>query len=307
MSNLPRTYPNNNTDNTSPSSSPNKSPNLGKDIMRGLTAGAATSLAFAPYDRAMYLAISHNRLFLNVKNFVKPYHGFQQVLLNRSISSGMYYIMQGSLNDYFYPYLRHQLQFSENSAQFLVGAAAGCLSGILTNGLSTIKYYTWGDTTRTFRSSLSYMYTTGGIKPFMRGMPPTAMRDMVFGCVYEVLRHKITKDATGNNPPTDIIIFTANLMAASAGTLITSPLNYARNLQYATHPSEPTPTMLNIWKKLKNEAKQLPPQSRPQFYSGKLQFGPGLFRVALGATVSQYVVDNCDKAVDHCLKYVPGN
>lgn len=277
-------------------------PKVVKDVLKGLSAGLVTSLAFAPYDRAMFLAISENRVFLSALNFSNPYHGFQQVVVSRSISTGMYYIMQGTLNDYCYPYLRDQLHLSESATQFVIGSAAGCISGIITNPLAAIKFYTWLDTKRNFKSSVSCL-ASAGIKPFMRGIGASAMRDTFYGCIYEVLRHKSSNHVSQDNFPTAPPGFIPNSIAAGVATIVTSPINYARNVQYATPPAQPTPSMIAIWKALRNEAKNYPSKCQLQFFSRKLQLGPGISRVAIGAGVAQLVYDSSGTVFNNCADF----
>ena len=83
------------------------------DVASGLIAGIANSGFFNPWDRALYLSVKHNRPFLSMQNFKSPYQGFSQALVQRSFLGSIYYIAQGELNSYLFPYLRNNLDLSQ--------------------------------------------------------------------------------------------------------------------------------------------------------------------------------------------------
>lgn len=167
----------------------NKTQKLNIDVASGLIAGVANSGLFNPWDRALYLSVKYHRPFLSWENFTAPYQGFSQALVQRAFLGSIYFIAQGELNTYMFPYLNQNLGLNPTAAQFYVGMAAGSIGGAMTNSISAVKYHTWGKENASFRSSVYDMWTHGGYKPFIKGTTATMTRDMVFGSTYEMLRH----------------------------------------------------------------------------------------------------------------------
>ncbi|KTD71230.1 hypothetical protein [Legionella tucsonensis] len=268
------------------------------DVASGLIAGVSNSGFFNPWDRALYLSVKYNRPFLSVQNFKSPYQGFSQAIVQRAFLGSIYYIAQGELKSYLFPYLQHNLGFSQTVAQFYVGMAAGSIGGALTNSISAIKYHTWGQESASFRLSVRDMWTLGGIKPFLKGTTATMTRDMVFGSTYEMLRSlmKTTSKKSGNTAlgsNQSYVEFLYNASAAAVATIASSPFNYVRNMQYATPPNLKPPSACEVFTKVWNESKT-PQQSflsRLSFFQQQFRIGWGTARVAVGMAVGQKLFD----------------
>ncbi|CCW66267.1 unnamed protein product [Phytomonas sp. Hart1] len=74
---------------------------------------------------------------------------------------------------------------------FIVGLAAGSISGCTLNVLQAIKFRMWSlDSKRSsFFRTAWHMYREGGVLVFFRGCVSTIARDSVFGVVYETTRN----------------------------------------------------------------------------------------------------------------------
>lgn len=267
---------------------------LNIDVASGLLAGASNSGLFNPWDRALYLSVKHNRSFLLLQNFKSPYQGFSQAFVQRAFIGGIYYVAQGELNRYLFPYLRNNLGINQTLSQFFVGMTAGSIGGILTNSIAAIKYHTWGQENASFRSSIHEMWGLGGIKPFLKGTTATMTRDMVFGSTYEMLRSlmsstvKKSEDKTAHEHPPSLE-FIHNATAAGVATIVSSPFNYVRNMQYATPPNLKPPTtkeaLTNVWNESKNSQRSF--LGRMSFFQQQFRIGWGTARVAVGMAVGQ--------------------
>ncbi|VEB32654.1 hypothetical protein [Legionella cherrii] len=284
------------------------------DVASGLIVGVSTSGVFNPWDRALYLSVKHNRPFLSVEHFKSPYQGFSQALVQRTFLGGIYYIAQGELNSYLFPYLHHHLGFSQAVSQFYVGMAAGSIGGVLTNSISAIKYHTWGKEDASFRSSIQEMWAQGGYKPFIKGTTATVTRDMVFGSTYEMLRSLMKSNATKteNQEPRARQAyreFLGNASAAGLATIASSPFNYVRNMQYATSPTRKSPSAHEVLTQLWNESKKLekPLLSQLSFFQQKFRIGWGTARVAVGMAVGQKLFDWTQQHLSHWSSNPPEN
>lgn len=272
------------------------------DLLSGFLAGMSCSVIFHPIDRALFLAMKHHRAFLSRNNFTTPLHGLSQTIIQRTISNGTYYFFQGQMRLSIYPYLRQDLGFCEPIAQFYVGMSAGSLSGILTNSLSAVKYYTWGAEQRGFVMSVREMWAYGKIKPFLNGTPITVGRDVVFSGSYEILRSLMHANLSTWVPKQydQFLNFFCNSIAAASATALSGPLNYARTMQFATPPHEQPPAAIDslkkVWHESKNQTNQ--PLDRLGFFQRRFVLGPGVVRVALGIAIGQTVFD---KVQERCV------
>ena len=271
-------------------------------VASGVLTGLTNGTLFHPWDRALYLAMSNTRPFfydwkqrrvIN-ENFTEPYHGFLQTLANRTIANGVYFIAQRELTSFAYPYLRQNLHWSESTSQLSIGLMVGSITGFAMGGLYSIKYETWNNLGSTFLSSARAMWSQGGIRPFMRGIPATIYRDGTFGTLYEMLRHLSPKDERGN-----INSFLPNALAAGVATIVASPLNYVRSIQYKTpaHTKPPTTSKVlkDVFKESTDRAGLLP---KLGFFHQRFQVGWGTARVAVGMAVGQKIFDSTNALLE---------
>jgi hypothetical protein len=103
----------------------------------GLVSGLAQAILFNPWDKALYLSVKHVRPFIAWSNFEKPFAGLAQTVIQRTISSGLYFPMEEIFS--------HLLQAREQNssvkpwATLLAGTLAGMVNGVIMNPFTRIK------------------------------------------------------------------------------------------------------------------------------------------------------------------------
>jgi len=60
----------------------------------GFASGLVQAGLFNPWDRALYLSVKFERKFLHPLNFVEPWKGVLQTLIQRAISAGFYFPLE---------------------------------------------------------------------------------------------------------------------------------------------------------------------------------------------------------------------
>lgn len=286
---------------SAPMPTPQEKNNFSINFLSGFFSGILAAGLLNPYDQALYLSITKNRPFFSWENFKNPYHGFMQTVLQRAISNGSYYILQSELKHRLYPYLHDTKNFSSASSDFCVGLTAGSLSGIISNGITATKYYSWSDERSSLYASLKTLWRQGGWQAFSKGIETTLVRNTLFGGIYEVSRQALAdkllplqKNEKEKNEKT--VKAFADVMAAALATFLTSPFNYARSIQFASSPNDKTPTMTAIFKNLMTEAKENKVvhssiKAQCRFFSQRFGLAPGLVRVPIGMLLGQQIFD----------------
>lgn len=270
------------------------------NFISGTVTGVFCSAALNFWDRALYLSVVHKRPFLTKANFSSPFQGVVQAATQRGFLGSIYYIIQGELNHYLTPHLQG-LGFSATSTQFYTGLLAGSINGLLTNGVSAVKYHTWGQEKRSFFSSIKEMKLQGGSAAFTKGTIATIGRDSLFGITYEVVRHEIQNKTKAPNPVTQ---FFCNAGAASIATIASGPLNYARTIQYGTAPNIKPPTIRQALKDVWSESKLTPSYlGRLGFFQQRFRVGWGTGRVAVGMALGQAVFDTTRTTLNELYEY----
>lgn len=167
----------------------------------------------------------------------------------------------------------------------------------------SLQYHYWGKADagkENFITTAKEILAQGGVRQLFVGTMATVQRDLVFGGVFALLRHEILplfrpekkrrlKQKTG---------FVENLIAGMAATILSSPLNYVRNVHYATSPSDEPKTTLRILKELLEEARREPDRvTRLLFLQHRLRIGWGTARVGCGMAVGAKIYELCSQAV----------
>lgn len=250
----------------------------------GIAAGLTVTCLLNPWDRALYLSVVNDVPFLARENWIDPYRGLGQTLIQRSVSSGLYFPLED--------WCTAQLG---NPA--LGGQAAGALNGVLLNPLALIKYHTWGaDDRRSLLRQARQMYRERGPLIFLRGAFSTCCRDGAFGLCFSMRRClPLADDATATQR-----LF-ASIYCAVGGTVASAPFNYVRNMTYATSthvPLESLDAKKTFWRDTIND---LMPDWRTQAtwtgyfrdLQAKLRLGWGTARVAVGMALTDQVYLFC--------------
>jgi len=258
-------------------------------FLSGLAAGVAQAGLFNPFDRALYLSVKNQIPFLSQRNFQSPYQGFFQSVGHRALSGGLYY----PLEHFFVSMLPPEAALDTGSSgalyNFAAGTAAGSVNAVICNPISAVKYKTWSrEVSRGMVREALDMLRIGGIRPFCNGLIPTVARDLVFGGIYTFLRFELQyRLQLGLEYQ-----YVANFTAATLATILSGPLNLARNVQYATSSRHVADSVRDVLAKFSDEIFQ-----RPSWYEkcrhvqNRLRIGWGTARVALGMTFGHYVYD----------------
>lgn len=258
-------------------------------FLSGLAAGVAQAGLFNPFDRALYLSVKNHRKFLTPENFQSPYQGFFQSVGHRALSGGLYY----PLEQFFITLLPADAVMDTSSSgafyNFLAGTAAGSVNAIVCNPVSAVKYKTWGrDVNRGMVQESLEMLRKGGIRPFCNGLVPTVIRDLMFGGTYTLLRFELQyRLQLGTDYQ-----WVSNFVAAALATVVSGPLNLARNVQYATKSRHVADTVRDVLSQFLLEISQRQTLLEKSIHvQNRLRIGWGTARVALGMTFGHYVYD----------------
>ena len=144
------------------------------------------------------------------------------------------------------------------------------------------------------------MFRAGGIRPFFVGASATMSRDLLFGGVFAFCRHMPSSSASSSwrvlPPDTDPKrrALVVDLCAGTLATVLSSPLNYVRNMHYATPPHVPplsaTALLAQLWTDAMAEKSALATFSHLQ---RKLRLGWGTLRVGCGMCFGGYLYSLC--------------
>lgn len=285
----------------------------------GFTSGLIQAFIFNPWDRALYLSVKHERPFIRWDNFQNPMSGVSQTVVQRAISAGLYFPLEELTTDA----LEFATGYYNSFTVFCAGTIAGVANGVLMNPFTRVKvsfadslsflelrphtplfswiqYHYWGkvDTGKeNFLSTAVEIFRTGGVRQFFVGTMATVHRDLLFGGIFALLRHQVLPlflpehKRKHNKKRTD---FFSNLVAGTAATILSSPLNYVRNIHYSTSPSvapEDSMTLLrNLWKESLKEGSRY---KTFLFLQHRLRLGWGTARVGCGMAVGSKLYELC--------------
>lgn len=104
----------------------------------GFASGLLQAFTFNPWDRALYLSVKNTRPFLTKANFEKPFAGVTQTVVQRAISSGLYF----PLEEIFATLMNASEEKDEKVRLwklFFAGTVAGAINGIVMNPFTRIK------------------------------------------------------------------------------------------------------------------------------------------------------------------------
>jgi len=287
---------------TEPESS-SASANNAKLVYCGLVSGVLQAGVFSPWDRALYLSLIEDRPFLHRLNFRHPWAGVLTNLVQRTMSGGLYF----PLEDIFRGILGDRMQ--ESRAKFCAGMLAGGLNGIILNPASTVRYRMWGapksEYDRGFMAVARTMHREAGLRIFLTGTMATLYRDLLFGGVYGYLRYALcarggSDTADPGVPPAPISSsqrYVINMFSAAIATFLSSPMNYVRNMQYAS-PSDRRPgavkLLAELWARTREHGSLTDAAS---FLQRRLRLGWGTARVGVGMAFSEQIYSRCARAV----------
>lgn len=257
------------------------------EISVGVCTGLIQTCIFNPIDRALYLHIKDNNKFLSKSNWTSPYHGVFNALGNRVIQYGFYY----NIVDYYLGIFKDHHWFSNNHIQSIcAGVATGITTAVLLNPVSCVKYHAWG-TDHKLGYVARDMYKTSGLHSFSRGLGTTALRDALFSSMY-----LLGKRFLDEKFPDSSLKFMGNVIISCLATIITSPINYIRNIKYASGYISSNPSYSEVMKQLvlNQDVYQGKRDTYKviRYYFGKFAVGWGTLRVGVGIALGQYIYDS---------------
>lgn len=263
-------------------------------VVCGLISGGIQAGLFNPWDRALYLSVKHNRRLLCKANFASPYEGFGQSIVQRIFSAGLYF----PLEEVFMAPAKRELPSNPRVAEFLAGSFAGALNAIIMNPAAAIKYQMWGSTSQlTPKQAAQKMWRHGNIQPFVKGISATLARDCSFGGVFALLRYRLAAmlppEIPGIPNPPGKRRFLSDLCAGAIATIVSSPFNYVRSMQYAASPRTKPPSGIEVLTHLSGQASRLSRRSGScasvRFVLRRLRVGGGTLRVGVGMSVGAHI------------------
>ena len=158
----------------------------------------------------------------------------------------------------------------------------------------------WGapaESQKTFLATAKEMFRKGGLNIFLLGSSSTLARDIIFGGVFATMRHQLL---THFSDPADRTLSThrylINMFSACCATVLSSPLNYVRNIQYAHNPASNTDKMTisrilgSLWGQTKEQRGWV---HRMAYLQRNLRIGWGTARVGCGMAFSEQIYAYC--------------
>lgn len=257
----------------------------GKPFCVGMVVGVSLAGALNPYDQALYHSILNRRPFLLSSNWRHPWEGFRQAVLVRTLSGGAFFPLFDAWHSAIAP-----LGGREKSSlgYILAGQLTGATAALLMNPLNAVKHRMWGQSGESMRAIAEQMWRERGAAAFTNGMRSTVIRDSVFGGIYAGVRGFMT--------PVGKPTLAVNLGAASAAAALSSPLNYARNMQFGVGDGKAPPTIGQALRALRADvvARRESTASWRQaaiYAQMRLGLGWGTLRVGLGMSLGQQLYD----------------
>jgi hypothetical protein len=167
------------------------------------------------------------------------------------------------------------------------------------NPFSAIKYHYWGKNecgNEGFLTTARSMFEKGKFRPFFVGTSATILRDLLFGGTFALLRHEILYIDDKEHISSFFIV---NLISGCFATVISSPMNYVRNMNYATPPDQRALSTLGTLDSLFQKSKKSKNLiSRLLYLQRQLRIGWGTLRVGCGMAVGAQVYSRCSKSLD---------
>lgn len=263
-------------------------------LASGFAAGVSVTGLLNPYDRALFLSVSKRRPFLHASNWRNPYQGLMQSIVSRAISTGSWFPLERLASSTLRS-LPATEELAPSAQAAMAGQAAGVANALLLSPMSMVKYQTWGlpEDKRSFYATAREIRRTAGASAFFRGLPATVWRDCVFGAAFGWMRSQLRgrlqepSDATGG-----ALRFGADVVAAGSATALSSPFNFARNMQFA-QPLDQRPTStLQALRALRLEVAAQPTAAAAvRFLAVRLNIGWGTLRVAGGMALTARCFD----------------
>jgi len=268
------------------------------------TQAGALTIVSVPLDKAMYLSQIHRRPVLRKANFIAPYQGSLQTVVQKCIFGSTYFIAQDEGRVHLFPLMAEHLNGGKTVGDLSVGLFAGASNGILGNPLSTVKYHAWCDDKAKYLPTAREMWKHGRWTFYLNGTPASALRDSLFGMLYEGSRgffhQKLVVSQQTPCPDSRLLDFGINSTSGILASILSSPINYARNKQHhhaqqalKNHtPLKPQPSTPALLSSLYAESKkEKTPLARLNFLANACNMKWIPLRVGGGMALSQFIYE----------------
>lgn len=250
----------------------------------GFAAGLCVTATLNPWDRALFLSLIYHRPFFSWENWHSPYRGLAQTLVQRSVSSGLYFPLEDMFTQAF-------------GSPLWGGQAAGVALGLILNPLSFIKYQSWGsEKQRDFLWTARRVHRDAGPWVFFRGATATMLRDAIFGFCFSMRRAWAAEPGSDYETSYNFALGTG---FAALGTTASSPCNFVRNMAYAEDtkvPLESIKLKRRFWRHTLSELAaevrrrgRTSPLSGMAYLQSRMQIGWGTLRVAVGMAMTDQI------------------
>ena len=221
------------------------------DITISLIVGISQAIIFNPIDKAIYTSIITNTSIFNKFNWKKPFSGSSNNIYTRVITCGLYFYL-----------IDYTKELNTIQASFLISLT----TSLVLNPFNVIKYRSYGSNISTYNSFMT-TYKNHGLKFAKIGLSSLIMRDFVFNLVY--LNYK-----KNNN---DLIY---NCGVICAGSIISSPFHFIRNMKYYNDES-----IYNITKSFTDNFKTT--KNKLSYIIKQFGIGHGTLRTIAGVYTGQ--------------------
>lgn len=250
----------------------------------GSITGIIQTFIFNPLDKAMYLTVLKKGSLFEKYKWINPYHGVHNAMFGKMVSYGYFF----TLNDNVTKFVDNNMTgFAVFAKPFVTGIVVGSTTAAVTNPLNVVKFHAWATDKKLTHVARS-IYSKNGIRPFFNGIIATINRDSLFTTVYSA-GHNFSKKSLkfeGSD------LFFADFFTALCATSLSSPFNYARNIQYKMSHNEKNYTILIVLKDLVNETIEFKTiGQRTHHIITKLNINWGTARVAVGISSGQWLYD----------------
>ncbi len=132
---------------------------------------------------------------------------------------------------------------------------------------------------------------------FFKGIRVSILRDASFGIIYEVNRGYLRSLLSASQSQAVPYTFAADAVGAVFACMTVAPLNFARNMVYATPPDTKPPSFMACMRLLGREVMAHP---RPlMLLDAKLLLRWGAFRTAIGMGLGQSIYEHVKPWLSH--------
>ncbi|AYV75134.1 MAG: hypothetical protein Terrestrivirus1_8 [Terrestrivirus sp.] len=237
-----------------------------KKFISGLGAGVINTVLFNPVDKAIYLMIRDNKSLFDSSVWKNPYRGVSQAFYGRVMGYGIYFTLFDVYRENF------------NMSVLASSIGTGCTTAVLTSPINVIKMFNWNQDTNNKKLRIlgMEMYKKYGYSVFFKGLECTMLRDSLFSSIFYGLSTKYNEE---KNMVKDICFGTI-------GTIVASPINYARNEKYFNFDKKIT--VIDVTKELFTDIKN---GNIKNLIFHKLNIGWGTLRVGVGMALSKQIYE----------------